>query len=170
MPRPMHLVTLVALVGCASSRSASEPSTSQHPAGAAPMHEGMKHGAMAMSGMCPAEVPDTHVAASDTAAGEAIAFTTSPGQVDELRRRVHAMADMHNQHHGSGAAEADGRGMGGMMPPPSRAAVEDVEGGARVSVTPNNAADLERLRSTVRMHAEHMQSGHCGMMGEGASR
>jgi hypothetical protein len=53
--------------------------------------------------------------------------------VDEVRRRAHAMADMHNQH----------------------------------SVTPNAPADLEKLRSTMRMHAEHMQGGRCGTMGGG---
>jgi hypothetical protein len=174
MPRHLQLLALLALAGCASSRTASEPAASasqqQHEAGAAPSHDAMQHHAGgAMEAMCPTAVPDTHVAASDTASGEAITFTTS-GQVDELRRRVHAMAEMHNQHHAPGAAPAGSQqhvAMSSGMIPPSRTSVEDVEGGARVSVTPNDAADLERLRSTVRTHAEHMQGGNCGMMGEG---
>jgi hypothetical protein len=95
------------------------------------------------------------------------------------------MADMHNRHHASG--DAGHGGMGGMhgggmmgghashggqdgmmgdmeMPPPSRAAVEDLPDGARIIVTPNDPADLERLQKTVRMHAEHMQQHGCEMM------
>jgi hypothetical protein len=53
---------------------------------------------------------------------------------------------------------------GMQMPPPSRAAVEDLPDGARILVTPNDPADLERLQKTVRMHAEHMQEHGCAMM------
>lgn len=131
-----------------------------------------------MAGMpmatCPMAVPGTQVTAMDTQGGEAVTFTTSPDRADELRARVRGMADMHNQHHAGGAGGMQGGMMGGgmmgpggpegmaMMPPPSRAAVRDVEGGAQLVVTPNDPADLYRLRSTVRMHAEHMrQTGTC---------
>ena len=86
------------------------------------------------------------------------------------------MAEMHNQHHAAaggmhddhGGGKMDGHGMGGtMMPPPSRATVEDVENGARIVVTPNDSADLQKLQSTVRMHAEHMQQNGCGSMHRG---
>jgi hypothetical protein len=117
-------------------------------------------------------VPGTKLAAADTSTGEAITFTTTPDQAAALRERVHAMADVHNRHHASG--DADHGGMGGMhggwmmgdmqMPPPSRAAVEDLPDGARIIVTPNDPADLDRLQKTVRMHAEHMQQHGCGMM------
>jgi hypothetical protein len=130
---------------------------------------------------CPMAVPGTQVAVTETRDGEAVTFTTSRNQADELRARVHAMADMHNSHHQGGGMEGmhggmqHGGMMGGgsmgstggrdaMMPPPSRATVEDVEGGARLVVTPNDPADLDQLRSTVRMHAEHMrQTGTCEM-------
>jgi len=133
-----------------------------------------------MMAMCPMNVPGTHVSASDIADGEALAFTTTPDQVDELRTRVRAMADMHNQHHGvgkdgmhhegmsGGGMGAGGERMGGMMmPPPSRAAVEDLANGARIVVTPNSSADLQKLQSAVRMHAQHMEQHGCGMMGHG---
>jgi hypothetical protein len=130
-------------------------------------------------------VPGTNLSAADTSTGEALTFTTTPDQAAALRERVHAMADMHNRHHASG--DAGHGGMGGMhgggmmgghashggqdgmmgdmeMPPPSRAAVEDLPDGARIIVTPNDPADLERLQKTVRMHAEHMQQHGCGMM------
>ena len=87
---------------------------------------------------------------------------------------------MHNQHHAAPGRmhDAHGRGMmdghgtdggmgGTMMPPPSRATVEDVENGARIVVTPNDSADLQKLQSTVRMHAEHMQQNGCGSMHRG---
>ncbi len=143
-------------------------------------------GAMPME-QCPMAVPGTQVAAADTPDGESITFTTSPDRAAELRTRVHAMADMHNRHHqgvatsemqamqhaetmGSGTAEPDGTEHTGMMPAPSRAVVEDVEGGARLVVTPTDPASLDQLRSTVRTHAQHMQeSGTCGM-GEGGMR
>ena len=114
-----------------------------------------------MMAMCPMSVPGTQVYAADTANGEALTFTTAPDQVPELRIRVHAMANMHNQRHGG---MGGGPAMGGMMmPPPSRAWVEDVENGARISISPNDSADLEKLRSAVRMHATHMQQHGCSM-------
>ena len=136
--------------------------------------------------MCPMAVPGTQLAATDTEDGEAVTFTTSPDQASELRARVHAMADMHNRHHQAGATDgmhggmphggamgggsmgSGGGGPMGMMPPPSRAAVEDVVGGARLVVTPNDPADLEALRSAVRMHSERMQqTGTCAMDHQG---
>lgn len=66
------------------------------------------------------------------------------------------MAMQHGGMMGGGSMGPTG-GRDAMMPPPSRAAVEDVEGGARLVVTPNDPGDLDRLRSTVRMHAEHMR-------------
>lgn len=101
-------------------------------------------------------------------------------RVAELRSRVHAMAEMHNAHHGGamGGMEAQHGGMmmgspsavpagahppgGSMMPPSSRAAVQDVDGGARIIVTPDNAADLNRLRSAVVTRIDRMRaSGTC---------
>lgn len=118
-----------------------------------------------MMAMCPMTVPGTQVYAADTANGEALTFTTSPDQVAELRIRVHAMGNMHNQRHGGmGGGQAMGGMMGSMiMPPPSRAWVDDVENGARISMTPNDPADLQKLQSAVRMHATHMQQHGCRM-------
>ena len=124
------------------------------------------------------DVPGAQVSAVDTQDGEAVTFTTTPDHEADLRARVHQMAAMHNAHHQGGGMEHGGMqqgmhgSMGGtmgpdhksMMPPPSRAAVEDVPGGARLSVTPNDPADLDQLRSTVRMHADQMSKTHsCGM-------
>ncbi len=148
----------------------------------------------ALTQMCPMAVTGTQVVASDTAGSEALTFTTASGDVGELRRRVRAMAEMHGRHHAAGAGMEHGHGgmghggmMGGGMAmggsameggqgagghgshamafPPSRAAVEDVENGARVVVAPNDPADLEKLRSAARMHAQHMQQHGCEMTG-----
>ena len=168
------------MIGCMAGHAASgPPATAQAPMNAPGAMEGMP-----MS-VCPMAVPGTQLAVADTADGEAVTFTTSPDRAAELRGRVHAMADMHNRHHQAGMESMHGgmqhggmmggsKGPAGggdampMMPPPSRAAVEDVEGGARLVVTPNAPADLDRLRSTVRMHAEHMrQTGTCEMAHHG---
>ncbi|BDG05185.1 hypothetical protein AMOR_41810 [Anaeromyxobacter oryzae] len=114
------------------------------------------------------DVPGTKVSAADTASGEALTFTTTTDQAAALRARVHAMADMHNLHHASGEAghaPMAGGGRPGMtMPPPSRAAVEDLPDGARIEVTPNDPADVQRLQAAVREHAAQMQEHGCGMM------
>jgi hypothetical protein len=62
--------------------------------------------------MCPVEVPGTSVTVEDTATGAAFVFVTT-GDVGELRRRVAAMAKMHNEHHASMGALPDGSGAGG---------------------------------------------------------
>ena len=143
------------------------------------------------SQMCPLAVPGTQVTAADVAGGASLTFTTDTGDVGELRRRAHAMADMHDRHHGAGAMQhgpgtmghgammgpgmmgggsmggaqdAGGHGAHGSMPP-SRAAVQDVEKGARIVVQPNDPADLQKLRTSVREDAEHMRQHGCGMPG-----
>lgn len=156
--------------GHATPAAAGQPAVATGPTSGAPMGGGM-------AGMCPMSVPGTRVLATETASGEALTFTTSPDQAAALREKVHAMADMHNRHHASG--DAGHGGMGGMMghggmgaggmegmqmPPPSRAAVEDLPDGARILVTPNDPADLQLLQATVRQHAEHMQQHGCGMI------
>jgi hypothetical protein len=82
-----------------------------------------------------------------------------------------------------GNSQMQGHGMqgGGMMgwmadggPPgmmqrqgmqvPADARVEDVDGGARLTLTPKDPADLAALRARVRAHVEHAKTGHCPMM------
>lgn len=150
----------------------------------APSGEPSAHSSGHADGMmadCPMKVPGTKVSAADSVNGETVTFTT-PDQVAELRRRVHAMASMHNEKHSDGATH-EGMKSGGMMMgggmmgnempmegmkmPPSRATALDVESGASVTLIPNDPADLQKLRSAVRMHVEHMQKSGCAMMGHG---
>jgi hypothetical protein len=52
---------------------------------------------------------------------------------------------------------------------PSKARVEDVDGGARIVLTPNDPAQLAELREHVQHHAEMMKKdGGCPMMHGGA--
>jgi hypothetical protein len=129
-----------------------------------------------MMAMCPMNVEGTHVAATDVASGEQIAFTTT-GQVSELRSRVHGMAAMHDQHHGDAGAHAGmmgggmggaGHAMGGTIMPPSHATVLDTEAGATLILTPNDPADLARLQQAVHVHVEHLEKDGCGMAGQAA--
>jgi hypothetical protein len=177
-----------AAAGCATTKStAPQPAATA----AAPAHEqGMGMGMMA--GMCPMQVPGTTVAATDVEGGVALSFTTSTGDVNDLRQRVHHMADMHDQMHGQGgmmggmggsptegAAPAEhphdagaGQGAcpqgmmksGGMMMPPATASAEDIPGGARLILQPKDPAQLGALREHTHMHAERMAKGECPMM------
>ena len=120
-------------------------------------------------------VPNSTVSVSDTSGGVAVAFTTT-GDVTELRRRVRHMAEMHSRHHagarmggrrGAGAGEhpmGPGRMMGQQMMIASTSAFEEIEGGARIVLTPSDPSGLEALRAQVRAHAERMSRGECPMM------
>lgn len=185
------------LAGCASTSGAakSDPATSgaatpthQHDHGAGD-HPGM------MDGMCPMKVPGTTVAATDVEGGIGLSFTTTTGDVTELRQRVRRMAEMHNNggpkmmgSHGVSAEDESGEhqhdaqpgtgqsgggqgsmmmGGGHMMMPAATASAEDVDGGARLDLKPKDPAQLEALREHVRMKAQRMANGECPMMSLG---
>lgn len=140
--------------------------------------------AVATAPGCPLAVPGTVENVVDTEGGVAITFTAPAGQVDDVRARVRQMAQQgmmaacpcHGMMGDAGAPMAMGRGMGGprmgpgMMErqgmrglPPADARVEDVSGGARLTLTAKNPADVDALRAHVRMHFDHMKAG-CPMM------
>jgi hypothetical protein len=156
------------------------------------MGPGMIGGAATMDAICPMGVAGTAVATSDTPDGVAIAFTTPKGDVDELRAHVRRMADLHNAsgttvvaslrgpNNASTLSPSDhvadtacgGMGMsGGMMMPPASASVADVDGGARLVLTPKDPAQLVALRRHASLCSSRMQQGDCGIMGrEGPSK
>lgn len=178
------VLALIALGGCASSQTAQRQPVST---AAAPPTEGADQGHDHQAGMmemCPMRVPGTTVSVSDTEAGVAVVFRTT-GDVAELRRRVRYVAEMHNRHHAEGAMaccrgmtnggqetggtpDQGGRGMmmgmshEGMVP--ATAAAEDVDGGARIVLTPEDPSQLGALRTHVHDHAERMARGECPMM------
>ena len=167
----MNLSTvLVLLVGCGSKQSAP----AKPPAEAAQQ-----------PGMC-SMMKDAQLAATDGEHDVAITFTTQ-GDPTALRAHVHQMGAMHDQMShgkmaggmmmgsggmGSGGGEMHGGSgmmMGGGMHEhepmvPSHAAVDDVDHGARIALTPDDPAQLASLREHVHKHVEMMKSGHCPMM------
>ncbi len=74
----------------------------------------------------------------------------------------HAGHDMsgHAGHDMSGGEHAGHAG--GMIGVHSKATVTDIEGGAKISFVAN-AADVAKLQSELRMHAQHLASGTCAM-------
>jgi hypothetical protein len=106
---------------------------------------------------CPMIVPGSDVSVTDVEKGIALTFTANSGDVTELRRRVEAMAQMHSTS--SNAAMHRN-----MMP--FSVKYEAVAGGARLTLTPTDPAQLEAFRKTVRQHMEQMKKGDCSMMQE----
>ena len=143
------LTTSLLIAACGGSQP--QPAAAPPPSTSAPAQRGM-------ADMCPAEVPGTQVAAADTADGAAMTFTTT-GDVASLRQRVHHMAEMHDHMMGGGMMQ--------MKMVPSAARAEDVDGGARIVLTPNDPAQLSDLRARVRDHTAMMAGGHCPMMEHG---
>ncbi|MBL0278103.1 MAG: hypothetical protein IPQ24_18880 [Anaeromyxobacter sp.] len=123
-----------------------------------------------MMAMCPMGVADTQVSAVDEVNGSTMTFTTRT-QVLELQRRVHAMAAMHAERqavdgsHGDRSGLTMEHGMDDLRAPFTSVTVFDLDNGASLKVTPTNQADLLRVQTAVRAHAERMQNHHCGMMG-----
>lgn len=98
----------LALAACGGA-SSSTPTTSP----AAGASDKAAHG----DPSCPVAVPGTSVTVEDTDTGAALVFVTT-GDVADLRRRVGAMAQMHNDAHGK------------MGPLPTGEESGDVHGGA----------------------------------------
>jgi hypothetical protein len=138
---------------------------------------------MGMADACPMAVKGTAVQMANTSDGISMTFTTTTGDVTDLRSRVRAMADRMNARssqgmgmgtgmHGAMMGGADaGPGMmmghGMMMMPAVRAQVEDVEGGARLRVTPVDASKLADMREHMQRHVEMMTQQHtCPMPAE----
>ena len=111
-----------------------------------------------MSTMCPEAVPGTTITTADTPRGIAVTFVTSqPSNVAELRRRVMAMVRMHESRVSGGRP----RRMR-MHVIPGSATVEDVRNGARVVFEPEDAANLDDLRTHVRVTVQMMGAGDAG--------
>jgi hypothetical protein len=64
--------------------------------------------------------------------------------------------------HMMASGNAAGHMTGGQMMPQSRAAMTEVEHGARLTLTPSDPADLQKLQSAIATRAERMQQHGCG--------
>ena len=154
---------LVLVVGCGSKQgSTSPPAPSAAAAEKPPMCAMMK---------------DAQLAVTDGEHDVAISFTTQ-GDPTELRAHVRKMGAMHDRMaHGMMGSGMMGSGMMGsgmmgggmhehMAMVPSHAAVDDIDHGARIVLTPDDPAQLATLRDQVHAHVEMMKSGRCPMMEE----
>lgn len=185
-----YIIGALAFAGCTPAQTTQEPAS---PAAAEASGEQGGMAGEGMADECPMQVDGTSVTAENVEGGVALSFTTT-GDVAELRRRVARMAEMHNRHaSGEGgmgmraAAGGDdspskqedrggmmGGGMrnGGMMGggggktmmPPSQARAQDVEGGARIVLTPVDPAKAATLQERAGKMAKRMSSGECPMM------
>ena len=116
---------------------------------------------------CPMLVEGVVVEAADTVA---LQFTSASGDLDDLRARVGHMARMYSSHaeggammwHPMGHARGmhDQPGVGGTMPT-ATAAIETIDGGARLVLTPEDPDQLDRLREQVREHQRRMTDHEC---------
>jgi len=110
---------------------------------------------MSMMQNCPMRVPGTDLSVTDTENGIILSITTKTGDVAELRRRVENMAKMHSA---SSTTAMHGNTM------PFFVKYEEIDYGARLTLTPKDPAQLDAFRTTVRQHAEQMKKGECSMM------
>ena len=98
------IAVVTVFAGCASSSGARREQTTSMP------------------GMCPMEIPGTKVVANEIEGGIRLSFTTTTGDIADLRRRVRQMAKMHTQPDGE-------RMMGGEMKmPAATASFDDIKG------------------------------------------
>jgi len=95
---------LLALAGCSGSQKSTREESATS---ASTTQQQDMHGMQGMAAMCPMQVQGTKVEASNTDTGAALTFTTQ-GDVTELRHRVSAMAQMHNEHHAGQGMHAQG--------------------------------------------------------------
>ena len=124
---------------------------------------------------CPMLGKDVTVQPSDTPDGAALSFTTTSGDVGEIRRRVRHMAKMYEDHAGHGSMmwhqhghmrDEGGQGMNnevgmGNPMPATNAKYEEIEGGARLVFSPRDPKDLDALREQVHDHQRRMSGGEC---------
>jgi hypothetical protein len=102
---------------------------------------------------CPLDVPGTTVTSEDTDRGAIVEYVTT-GDVEELRTRVN---DEAARLHGAPA-----NGSGPLTDVPSTATVQHVDGGARLSLVPDDPIRRSDLQQDVRNNVALMQeNGSC---------
>jgi len=160
--RALTLLLAIAMAACAHSSAApAEP--------AAP-------GSEAKAGCCdnescPMGQDGMQVVYEDTSDGAAMVFTAT--DVPGLQARIAKMAEKHgtmdghhgeHHEHGKGEHHEHGKGEHHDAPPvPHSARADNTATGARLVMTPTDAAQLDALRTHVREHVEMMQRGECPM-------
>lgn len=120
--------------------------------------------------LCPMQMPDSMVKASDVTDGAALDFTTSTDHVAEVRERVRNIAAVYNHHESGepieGSANADEYiSAHGIQPalgmPVGSATATDIADGARLVLRPADPSQLQALRDRARLHTGHVTQGDC---------
>ena len=116
---------------------------------------------------CPFGVRGARVRMSDTDDGVVIALRGF-GDVEEIRRRARDAAAAwgpgahrglgHDGRHGGGHQHGLGLAQLGV---PVQAEAEDTAEGARITVRPKAASDLETMRAALWRREEHARAGQC---------
>ena len=131
-----------------------------------------------MEDACPAAMDGVRVTVEDTDGGVALRFTGEQADLHELRQRTTALGRTYDtlpRQAGSPVPTMtpEGRtepaaGVSAQLrdTPASSATVEEIEGGARLILVPEEQAQLDVLRDSVRAHARRMQTGQCWTLGE----
>lgn len=120
--------------------------------------------------LCPMQMPDSMVKASDVTDGEALDFTTSTDHVAEVRERVRNIAAVYNHHDAGepveGSADSDQYiSAHGIQPslgmPVGSATASDITDGERLVLRPAEPSQLQALRERARLHTGHVTQDDC---------
>jgi hypothetical protein len=159
-------VTLaMSLSACASeSRAGTQPTTTSARADLGDPNAA--HGRL-----CPVQIPGTTVTASDIEGGAALDFRNNADRVVAIRQDVRDIAAVYNHH-------ATGEPIDGAPPPPAQiskagsihpdlgmpvgsASVEEIDGGARLVLRPDNPSQLQALRDRAKLNTGRVVGDDC---------
>jgi len=105
---------------------------------------------------CPMLLSGVDLAVAETANGISVTFTTKSTNVAELQRRVEWLANM------QALMARESPMLERLLPGDVK--YETVAKGARLTLTPKDAATLDEFRTQVRVRAGEMARGNCPMM------
>jgi hypothetical protein len=115
---------------------------------------------------CPLGVPDATILAQETNDGVAVVFTSKDHE-EELRQRVFDVSAQYGPGARFGKGHAGTHGLGGRHGlqvqelPPVTLSMNEIDGGARLRVTPVHPEDRDGVRAKVRARAEKLASDPC---------
>jgi hypothetical protein len=115
---------------------------------------------------CPSAVAGAKTEIKDNKDSVEITVTSSEAaKTDEIRKRAKHVVDAAKQDPESVVHNGEGHGGGGLgrcevVLKDTKVAAEDVDGGSKITVTPNKPVDLEWLKKET--HARHVANGTGG--------
>jgi hypothetical protein len=157
--KPIAFVLTLAVTGCASPQSTVRPAT--EPSGAT-----LAQPAVDTAESCAFGVKATKVVYNETASGAILTLTTR-SNVTELQQRAANVASQHGPGMRMGAGHDGEHGLAhghGLMPaamPPMRVEVENIIGGARLTIDARDPADIVKLKDRLRIRVAEMRKTTC---------